>query len=59
MEGARSHDASADNPGRYLLDLLNIRGMISNSFPLALSYAIISMDYMYLYIDEKKIDEGN
>ena len=36
---------------------LNIRGNDIEFFPLVLSYAIISMNYMHLYIDEKKLDE--
>ena len=36
---------------------LNIRGNDIEFFPLVLSCAIISMNYMHLYIDEKKLDE--
>lgn len=36
---------------------LNIRGNDIEFFPLVLSYAVITMDQMYLYIDESKLDE--
>ena len=36
---------------------LNIRGNDIEFFPLILSYAVITMDQMHLYIDESKLDE--
>ena len=36
---------------------LNIRGNDIEFFPLVLSYAVITMDQMHLYIDESKLDE--
>ena len=36
---------------------LNIRGNDIEFFPLVLSYAIITLDSMYLYIDERKLGE--
>ena len=36
---------------------LNIRGYDIEFFPLVLSYAVITMDQMHLYIDESKLDE--
>ena len=36
---------------------LNVRGNDIEFFPLVLSYAVITMDQMYLYIDESKLDE--
>jgi len=38
--------------------ILNIRGNDIEFFPLVLSYAIISMDKMDLYIDESKLSDG-
>lgn len=38
--------------------ILNIRGNDIEFFPLVLSYAIITMDAMHLYIDESKLDEN-
>lgn len=38
--------------------ILNIRGNDIDFFPLVLSYAIITMDAMKLYIDESKLDEA-
>lgn len=37
---------------------LNIRGDDIDFFPLVLSYAIITMDAMELYIDERKLDDA-
>lgn len=36
---------------------LNIRGNDIEFFPLVLSYAIITLEQMHLYIDERKLDE--
>ena len=36
---------------------LNVRGNDIEFFPLVLSYAVITMDQMHLYIDESKLDE--
>ena len=36
---------------------LNIRGNDIEFFPLVLSYAIITMDRMHLYIDETKLSD--
>lgn len=36
---------------------LNIRGNDIEFFPLVLSYVVITMDQMHLYIDESKLDE--
>ena len=37
--------------------ILNIRGNDVKYFPLVLSYALITLDKMYLYIDETKLDD--
>ena len=37
--------------------LLNVRGDDIDFFPLLLSYAVITMDGVQLYVDEKKLDE--
>ncbi len=38
--------------------LLNVRGQDVEYFPLLLSYALITMDSVELYADERKFDEN-
>ena len=37
--------------------LLNVRGDDIDFFPLMLSYSIVTMDSMELYVDERKLDD--
>ena len=54
-----------ENTGYHLLTslddidwLLNVRGQDVEYFPLLLSYALITMDSVELYADERKFDEN-